>query len=51
MPIKRYKPEQIEAQRAVIAHLNGPLLVAAGPGSGKTYSQLNTLNGRPILRP
>jgi len=27
-----------EAQRAIIGHLDGPLLVIAGPGSGKTYS-------------
>ncbi len=27
-----------DAQRAIIGHLDGPLLVIAGPGSGKTYS-------------
>lgn len=27
-----------EAQREIIGHLDGPLLVIAGPGSGKTYS-------------
>ena len=31
-------PNLNDAQRAVISHLDGPLLVVAGPGSGKTYS-------------
>jgi len=31
-------PHLNDAQRAVIGHLDGPLLVVAGPGSGKTYS-------------
>jgi UvrD/REP helicase N-terminal domain len=31
-------PELSEAQRAIIGHINGPLLVVAGPGSGKTFS-------------
>ncbi len=38
-------PELNEAQRRIIGHLDGPLLVIAGPGSGKTYSiVLRTLN-------
>lgn len=31
-------PSLNEAQRAVIGHDEGPLLVIAGPGSGKTFS-------------
>jgi DNA helicase-2/ATP-dependent DNA helicase PcrA len=37
-PILRQYPDLNEAQRRIIAHLDGPLLVVAGPGSGKTYS-------------
>ncbi|QSR89185.1 UvrD-helicase domain-containing protein [Methylacidiphilum caldifontis] len=34
-----------DAQRSVIGHMTGPLLVVAGPGSGKTFSIiLQTLN-------
>lgn len=36
--ILRQYPALNEAQRAVVAHDAGPLLVIAGPGSGKTYS-------------
>ena len=36
--ILKHYPELNEAQRKVIAHQEGPLLVIAGPGSGKTYS-------------
>lgn len=31
-------PDLNEAQRRIVAHIDGPLLVIAGPGSGKTYS-------------
>lgn len=41
---KKY-PYLNEAQRAIIAHAEGPLLVIAGPGSGKTFSlALRALN-------
>ena len=36
--ILEHYPDLNEAQRAVLGHLEGPLLVIAGPGSGKTYS-------------
>ncbi len=36
--ILEHYPDLNEAQRAVIGHIDGPLLVIAGPGSGKTYS-------------
>jgi hypothetical protein len=36
--ILEHFPDLNEPQRRVIAHLDGPLLVIAGPGSGKTYS-------------
>lgn len=36
--IERHFPGINEAQRAIVGHINGPLLVIAGPGSGKTYS-------------
>jgi len=36
--ILEHYPDLNPAQREVIGHLQGPLLVIAGPGSGKTYS-------------
>ena len=36
--IAKHYPELTESQRAVVGHLDGPLLVIAGPGSGKTFS-------------
>lgn len=36
--ILAHYPDLSDAQRAVVGHVDGPLLVIAGPGSGKTYS-------------
>ena len=36
--ILEHYPEVTPSQRAVVGHLDGPLLVIAGPGSGKTFS-------------
>ena len=36
--ILRLHPELDADQREVVAHSYGPLLVVAGPGSGKTYA-------------
>lgn len=36
--ILKHFPELIDSQREVVGHLDGPLLVIAGPGSGKTFS-------------
>jgi DNA helicase II / ATP-dependent DNA helicase PcrA len=36
--ILHHYPDLNDAQRAIIGHVDGPLLVIAGPGSGKTYS-------------
>ncbi len=35
--LKEY-PDLNDAQRAIVGHGDGPLLVIAGPGSGKTFS-------------
>jgi len=36
--ILEHFPKLNPAQREIVGHLDGPLLVIAGPGSGKTYS-------------
>lgn len=36
--ITEHYPALNDAQRAIVGHVDGPLLVIAGPGSGKTYS-------------
>ena len=36
--ILKHYPELTESQRAVVGHTDGPLLVIAGPGAGKTHS-------------
>ena len=43
--IEQHCPELGESRRAVVGHLDGPLLMSAGPGSGKTRSMvLRALN-------
>ena len=38
LAILKHYPDLNPDQRAIVGHLDGPLLVIAGPGSGKTYS-------------
>ena len=43
--LEREYPAVNEAQRRVVGHAEGPLLVIAGPGSGKTFALvLRTMN-------
>ena len=37
-PIRKRYSELTQHQRAVVGHVDGPLLVIAGPGAGKTHS-------------
>ena len=46
--LERY-PDLNDAQRDVVGHLAGPLLVIAGPGSGKTYSIVLRTPNLPLL--
>jgi DNA helicase-2/ATP-dependent DNA helicase PcrA len=44
-PLLQNFPDISDAQKRIIAHVEGPLLVIAGPGSGKTFSLvLRTMN-------
>ena len=36
--ILKHYPDLNDAQKEIVGHLDGPLLVIAGPGSGKTFS-------------
>jgi len=36
--ILEHYPDLNDSQREVVSHMDGPMLVVAGPGSGKTYS-------------
>ena len=43
-------PRLDEAQRAVVAHAGGPLLVLAGPGTGKTTAIVEAVVDRITVR-
>ena len=45
-PPTRPAPDLDEAQRSVVAHRSGPLLVLAGPGTGKTTTLVEAMIGR-----
>ncbi|NDH98514.1 MAG: hypothetical protein EBZ17_13855, partial [Actinobacteria bacterium] len=46
-PLSRtHAPEVDAGQRAVIDHRDGPLLVLAGPGTGKTTTIVESVVGR-----
>ncbi|HET7902462.1 MAG TPA: UvrD-helicase domain-containing protein, partial [Candidatus Nanopelagicales bacterium] len=54
-PLSAAAPELDEQQREVVAHRRGPLLVLAGPGTGKTTTlveaMVDRLTGQDPLRP
>ncbi|MGJ5758820.1 ATP-dependent helicase [Streptomyces galbus] len=46
-PVARVDPPELDAaQRAVVDHLSGPLLVLAGPGTGKTTTLVESVAAR-----
>jgi superfamily I DNA/RNA helicase len=45
-PPTRSVPDLDEVQRSVVAHRSGPLLVLAGPGTGKTTTLVEAMIGR-----
>ena len=49
-PADPVPPDLDEAQRAVVAHAGGPLLVLAGPGTGKTTAIVETVTDRITRR-
>jgi superfamily I DNA/RNA helicase/RecB family exonuclease len=49
-PLRRAAPVLDPAQRAVVEHAGGPLLVLAGPGTGKTTTLVETAAHRVLQR-